>query len=111
MLNEKQLAIAIMKALGATNRYLLVHYMMIVMLLGSIGMGVGILTGVLIQYGLANLLSAFLPPGTPFLIAWSGLVESVILGILVVLIFSFVPLAGFWTLPPTRVAKLSTFQL
>ena len=67
LLNEKQYAIAIMKALGAGNRHILVHYMIIVMLLGGIGMGAGILIGILIQYGLAHLLSAFLPPGTPFL--------------------------------------------
>ena len=92
LLNEKQYTIAIMKAMGATNHHILYHHMMIVMILGGLGMGAGIVTGIFIQYGLANLLSAFLPPGTPFLISWSGLVESVVLGVLVVFIFSFVPL-------------------
>ncbi len=105
LLNEKQYAIAIMKALGATNRYILVHYMMIVMLLGSIGMGAGILTGVFIQFGLVNLLSALLPPDTPFLIAWSGLAESVVLGILVVLIFSFLPLYRLRGMRPVMILR------
>ncbi len=105
LLNEKKVAIAIMKTLGATNRYVLVHFMMMVVILGSIGMGAGILIGVLIQYGLANLLSAFLPPGTPFLIAWSGLVESVVLGLLVVLIFSFVPLYRLRGMRPVMILR------
>lgn len=105
LLNEKQYSIAIMKALGATNRHILMHYMIIVLLLGSIGMGGGILVGILIQYGLANLLSAFLPPGTPFLIAWSGMVESVGLGILVLLIFSFLPLYRLKGMHPVMVLR------
>lgn len=105
LLNEKQYTIAIMKALGAGNRHILVHYMVIVLLLGSIGMVAGILIGILIQYGLANLLAAFLPPGTPFLIAWSGLVESVALGTLVVLIFSFVPLYRLRDLHPAMILR------
>jgi putative ABC transport system permease protein len=105
LLNEKQYTIAIMKALGASNRHILVHYMIIVMLLGSIGVGAGILIGILIQYGLAHLLSAFLPPGTPFLIAWSGMVESVVLGLLVALIFFFVPLYRLRDMHPVMVLR------
>jgi len=105
LLNEKHYPIAIMKALGATNRHILVHYMIIVALLGGIGMGAGILMGILIQYGLANLLSAFLPPGTPFLIAWSGILESTGLGMLVLLIFSFVPLYRLRDMHPVMVLR------
>ncbi len=105
LMNEKQYAIGIMKTLGATNQHILVHYMMIVIILGGIGMGTGILTGILIQYGLANLLSAFLPQGTPFLIAWSGLLESVILGLLVVVIFSFVPLYRIKGMRPIMILR------
>lgn len=105
LMNEKQYAIGIMKTLGATNQHILVHFMMIVIILGGIGMGTGILTGILIQYGLANLLSAFLPQGTPFLIAWSGLLESVILGLLVVVIFSFVPLYRIKGMRPIMILR------
>jgi len=105
LLNEKQYTIAIMKTLGAGNRYILVHFMLIVMLLGSVGMCAGILTGIFIQYGLANLLSTFLPPETPFLIAWSGLVESLFLGILVVLVFSFLPLYRLRGMRPVMILR------
>jgi putative ABC transport system permease protein len=104
-LSAKQKTIGIMKALGASNRHVLVHFTLVVMLLGSIGMGMGILAGVFLQYGLAKLLSGFLPVGMPFLIAWSGLVESVILGVLVVLIFSFVPLYRLRGLRPVMILR------
>jgi len=97
-----------MKTLGATNRLVLFHYMMIVMILGCVGMAAGIMNGILIQYGLANLLAAFLPPDTPFLIAWSGLVGNVGLGLLVVLIFSFVPLYRLKGMRPVMILRKET---
>ena len=105
LFNEKRAAIAIMKTLGATNRYVLTHFMTMVVILGSIGMGMGILAGILIQYGLAHLLSDFLPPGTPFLVAWSGLAESVVLGLLVVLLFSFMPLYRLRGMRPVMILR------
>ena len=104
-LKAKQESIGIIKALGATNRHVLVHYAILVMILGGVGMGIGIVAGVLLQYGLAQLLSGFFPPDMPFIIAWSGLVESVILGVMVVLIFCFVPLYRLSGLRPVMILR------
>lgn len=105
LLNEKQYHIAIMKTLGASNAYIRLHYMILVLVLGCSGMAMGIVLGVIVQFGLANLLAEFLPPGTPFLIAWSGLVESVGLGLMVVLIFSFVPLYRLKGMRPIMILR------
>ncbi len=104
-LKAKQESIGIMKALGATNRHVLVHYTLVVLLLGCMGMGIGIVSGVLLQFGLAKLLSGFFPADMPFIIAWTGLIESVILGIMVVLIFCFVPLYRLTGLRPVMILR------
>ncbi|MBT8372586.1 MAG: FtsX-like permease family protein, partial [Deltaproteobacteria bacterium] len=104
-LKAKQESIGIMKALGATNRHVVVHYTLMIMLLGCMGMGIGIVSGVLLQYALAQLLSGFFPADMPFIIAWTGLVESVILGLMVVLIFCFVPLYRLTGLRPIMVLR------
>jgi len=104
-LKAKQESIGIMKALGATNHYILVHYTLVVILLGCMGMGMGIVSGVASQYGLARLLAGFFPADMPFMIAWTGLVESVILGVMVVLIFCFVPLYRLTGLRPVMILR------
>ncbi len=104
-LKAKQESIGVMKALGATNRHILVHYTLVVVLFGCMGMGIGIVSGVLLQYGLAQLLAGFFPADMPFIIAWTGLVESVILGVTVVLIFCFVPLYRLSGLRPVMVLR------
>ena len=104
-LKAKQESIGIMKALGATNRHVLLHYTLVVMLLGGLGMGIGIVAGILMQYGLAQLLAGFFPADMPFIIAWTGLVESVVLGVMVVLIFCFVPLYRLTGLRPVMILR------
>ena len=104
-LKAKQETIGIMKAVGATNRHVVLHYTLVVMLLGCMGMGIGIVSGVLLQYALAQLLSGFFPADMPFIIAWTGLVESVILGVMVVLIFCFVPLYRLTGLRPVMILR------
>jgi len=104
-LKAKQESIGIMKALGATNRRVVLHYTLMVMLLGFTGMGIGVVCGVLLQYGLAQLLSGFFPADMPFIIAWTGLLESVILGVMVVLIFCFVPLYRLTGLRPVMILR------
>jgi putative ABC transport system permease protein len=104
-LKAKQESIGVMKALGATNRHVLLHYTLVVMLLGGLGMGIGIVAGIVLQYGLAQLLAGFFPADMPFIIAWSGLVESVVLGVMVVLIFCFVPLYRLSGLRPVMILR------
>jgi len=104
-LNGKRTTIGIMKTLGASYHHILVHYLLIVLVLGAAGMIAGILTGILFQYGLANLLSGYLPADMPFLISGSGLIESVFLGFLILLIFSFVPLYRLRELRPVMILR------
>ncbi|MFO7712929.1 ABC transporter permease [Desulfosarcina sp.] len=92
LFNEKQRTIAVMKAVGATGRFINTHFMRLVMFLGAMGTGVGILAGLALQGILAWMLSPFLPDYLGLTIAWSGVVEAIVLGAFVVALFSFLPL-------------------
>ncbi len=92
LLKEKQHTIAIMKAVGATNRYLLRHFICLVGLLGAAGTTLGILAGMGIQRVLGRAMAPYLPADLQLTMAWSGIVEGVVLGGVVVLVFSFLPL-------------------
>ena len=90
--NEKQRTIAIMKTIGATHRQIIRYFMPVVVLPALLGTVLGISAGIILQQGLARLLSVFFPPDMPFAVAWIGIFESMALGIAVVALFTFLPL-------------------
>jgi putative ABC transport system permease protein len=106
MLKEKQRTIAIMKAIGAANGYLLRHFAAIIGVLGALGTGLGILGGLLLQKVLARSLSAYLPVGLAPSISWSGVSQGLALGFGVVALFSFVPLRRISELRPMTIFRL-----
>jgi putative ABC transport system permease protein len=105
LLNEKQRSIAIMKTVGATNRYITLHFMRMVLLLGAVGTVAGIASGVAVQRALAWMLSPFLPEGLGQAVAWSGILEGIVLGFAVVLLFSFLPLQRLRHMRPMMIFR------
>jgi putative ABC transport system permease protein len=91
-LNEKKNTIAIFKTVGATNRYITVHFMLIVFILGMIGIILGFFTGYLMQHGLAMMLDTFLPENLAISLSWAGILEGVFLGLCVISLFAFIPM-------------------
>ncbi len=92
LFNEKRATIAVMKAVGATDRYVRRHFIFLVGLLGGVGSAVGLAGGIAVQMGLAGILAPFLPEKLSFSIAWGGVAEAVGLGAAVILLFSLRPL-------------------
>jgi putative ABC transport system permease protein len=92
LFNEKQHTIAVMKTVGATGRFISMHFMLMVLVLGALGTGVGILAGAAAQGGLAWMLGPLLPEGLDLTVSWTGVAEAVVLGFVVVALFSFLPL-------------------
>lgn len=91
-LRERHSTIAIAKTLGANGRFVLANFYIVVLLLGAIGAMVGIALGFVLQWTLPTLLSGFLPPDIELVISTRAVVESALLGLGVVLLFTFLPL-------------------
>jgi len=108
LFNEKQRTIAIMKTMGATHRQVIRHFMPVVVVLTLLGTVLGISIGIILQLGLARLLSAFFPPDMPFTVAWIGILESVALGIVVVALFTFVPFFRLKEMRPVVIFRKET---
>jgi putative ABC transport system permease protein len=108
MLKEKRRTMAIMKAVGATNGYLLRHFVSLIALLGALGTGLGIACGLLMQQLLGGLLAPFLPAGLNQSVSWTGLLEGVALGFGVVALFSLVPLQRISALRPMTLFRPRT---
>jgi len=107
-LKEKEQTIAIMKTIGATNRHITLHFMLIVFLLSLIGTVMGILVGTVVQRGLAGLLADFLPPDLRLSIVWSGVFENIVIGFSVVAMFTFIPLYRLREMRPVMILREET---
>jgi putative ABC transport system permease protein len=104
-LKEKQLTIGIMKTLGAGNGYILRHYLLIVLVLGLAGTVLGLAAGVGVQWLLAGLLGAYLPPTTDMHVSLKGIAEGIFLGLVVVAVFSSVPLYRLQQMRPLTILR------
>jgi len=109
--NEKQRTIAIMKTMGATHRQVIRHFMPVVVVLTLLGTVLGISIGIILQLGLARLLSTFFPPDMPFTVAWIGIIESMALGIVVVALFTFAPFFRLKEMRPVVIFRKETAVL
>jgi len=109
--NEKQRTIAIMKTMGATHRQVIRHFMPVVVVLTLLGTVLGISIGIILQLGLARLLSTFFSPDMPFTVAWIGIIESMALGIVVVALFTFAPFFRLKEMRPVVIFRKETAVL
>jgi putative ABC transport system permease protein len=100
LIKEKQQTIAVMKAVGATNRYIIRHFIGLVGLLGAAGTGMGIVFGMWVQKALGWALASFLPDDLNLSVSWSGVAEGVVLGAVVVTVFSYLPFTRIKELRP-----------
>ena len=104
-LNEKKNTIAILKTVGATNRYITVHFMLIVFILGMIGIILGFFTGYLMQHGLALALDTFLPENLEISLSWTGILEGIFLGLCVISLFAFIPMYRIKDTKPVMILR------
>jgi len=111
LLNEKQGTIAVMKTVGATNSFITRHYILIVLILGAIGILLGIAAGIGLQYALARMLAEILPPDMQLTIAWTGVLEGICLGVIVVPLFSFIPLYRLRGMRPVMILRKDSIRL
>ncbi len=104
-LRERHSTIAIAKTLGATSRFVTLNFYLVVLVLGAVGALVGILLGFLLQWTLPVLLAGFLPPDIELVIAPRAVLESALLGLAIVLLFTFLPLYRLEGLRPSFIFR------
>jgi putative ABC transport system permease protein len=99
-LKEKEATIAIMKTVGANSHFITRHYLAILSILGLTGTLLGLLAGLSLQGVLGILFQDLLPEKVTLIISWREVLEGLCLGVLVVGLFSFIPLHRLKDLKP-----------
>ena len=91
-LREQERTVGVMKALGATHRRIIGHYLVVVGVLGLVGTLLGIGSSFAFQVLLAKPFQGILPSDIDFAASWGNILEGLMLGTLVVALFTFLPL-------------------
>ena len=91
-LKEKEKTIAVMKTVGARSSFITRHFIFILSILGLAGTLIGLLAGLFLQYALNVLFKGLLPAHVSLIVSWQAVLEGLCLGVLVVALFSFIPL-------------------
>jgi putative ABC transport system permease protein len=104
-LKEKEGTIAIMKTVGAKSNFITRHYIFILSILGLAGTLLGLLSGLILQNALDVLFRGFVPENVTLRISWQAVLEGLCLGVLVVGLFSFIPLYRLKDIKPVIIFR------
>lgn len=104
-LKEKDSTIAIMKTVGARSNFVTRHYVVILSIMGLTGTLLGLLAGLLLQNALDVLFKDFVPENITLQISWRAVLEGLCLGVIVVGLFSFIPLHRLKDIKPVTIFR------
>jgi putative ABC transport system permease protein len=104
-LKEKESTIAVMKTVGAKSRFVTRQFVFILALLGLTGTLLGLLAGLILQNVLDVLFKGLLPENVTLIISWMAVLEGLCLGVLVVGLFSFIPLHRLKDIKPVIILR------
>jgi putative ABC transport system permease protein len=109
-LKEKEQTIAILKTIGATSQFFSRHFIIILSLMGLVGTVLGLLSGFILQYFVHVLFAGLLPPNVKLIISAGAMLEGICLGVLVVGLFSFLPLHRLRDIRPVSILRKESFR-
>jgi putative ABC transport system permease protein len=104
-LKEKENTIAVMKTVGATSRFFTFHYILILAILGMAGTILGLIGGFFLQNALDVLFVGLVPSNVRLLISWEAVFQGLALGVIVVGVYSFIPLYRLKEIKPVAVFR------
>lgn len=102
---QKEKNFAIIKSLGATGGCLFRHYLLFVLILSGAGSALGIVSGLLLKSYVAYLFTGFMPAGIALHPTAADLFEGIVVGLMVVLLFTFLPLWRINNVKPAAIFR------
>lgn len=102
-LREREKTVAIMKALGGTGRFITLNFAVIVSILGITGTTLGLLISFSLQGFFPILFRGILPGDVVPVISWSAVIQGIALGVMVVALFTFLPLYRLEDVKPASI--------
>ncbi|HBG07653.1 MAG: hypothetical protein A2075_14040 [Geobacteraceae bacterium GWC2_58_44] len=92
LLKEQERTIAVMKAVGARSRFIIGHFLGVTLILGFLGTLAGLLGSLALQGFLPTLFRGLIPARVTMSVSGWAVAEGMLIGLLVVLLFTALPL-------------------
>ena len=105
--NQKLNTVAILHCLGARSRQTFAVYVIQAGSLGVLGAILGAVLGVAVQTFLPKVLQDFLPVRIAFFLAWEAIIQGLSVGLIIALLFAFLPLLSIRLVSPLRTLRAS----
>lgn len=104
---EKRESVAVLRCIGTSGWQAFNIFFIQASVTGIIGSFIGVLLGTGIQYVLPILLSEFIPLELDIQLAWGAIIEGLLLGVIISILFSALPLISIRFIPPLSVLRSS----
>jgi len=106
---EKRKTVAVLRCIGASGWQAFNIFFVQTVILGVIGTLLGIGLGLLVQFALPVLLKEFIPFDLELNLAWAAIGQAFLLGLIISMLFSVLPLVSVRFVPPLSVLR-TTFE-
>ena len=103
LLSEQERTIAVMKAVGARSRFVIGHFLAVTLILGLLGTLCGLLASLSLQNFLPGLFRGLLPAQVTLHLSGWAVAEGMLIGLLVVLLFTALPLYRLKEIKPRAI--------
>ncbi len=104
---EKRKTVAVLRCIGASGWQAFNIFFIQTVILGVFGSLLGIGLGLLVQFALPILLEEFIPLDLDLSLAWGAIGQGLILGLVISMLFSVLPLVSVRFVPPLAVLRTS----
>jgi putative ABC transport system permease protein len=105
LLRRREKSMAVLKAVGASGKFLVSHYLALTLILSLIGCFLGIFSGLVVKNSLPLLFRGLLPGNISFGFSFFDLFEGVGLGLLVAAFFTYLPLVSILALKTAGILR------
>jgi putative ABC transport system permease protein len=102
---EKRDEVAVLRCIGSSGWQAFAIYFIQIFILGVIGSAIGSLAGIGIQQLIPILFKGYLPMEVSFSVSWTSLLMGFIIGTIVSVLFSMLPLVAIRFVPPLTVLR------
>ena len=106
-IKKKIPSIAILRCLGMKGNHAFIIFLIQITALGIASVIIGAILGAVIQKSLPILLQDFLPYQVDMTISWRAVMEGIVAGSIITLLFSIAPLVGIRKISPLRTLRSS----
>lgn len=105
---EKRSTVAVLRCIGASGWQTFYIFLIQSVVLGLVGSLIGVFLGLFLQFSLPYMLADFIPLDLEIGIAWQAIINGLVMGVVISVLFSLLPLMSIRFIPPLSVLRPNT---